>query len=230
MLRGIIFDKDGTLFSFADTWGAWCERLVVALAPDDKTLQRRLGDAVGFDMQTKAFVAGSAVVNASADETCSLLAELLPEFTVKQIEATGLDLLEGLPLSPVTDLPSLFVTLRNSGFKLGLATNDYEVVAHKHLKQLAVIDQFDFICGYDSGFGSKPGSGMIEAYCKATELDVSEVVMVGDSTHDLLAGRAAGVGLCVGVLTGPAEAEDLAAHADEILGDISGLPEVLSIK
>ena len=47
--------------------------------------------------------------------------------------------------------------------------------------------------------------------------------MVGDSRHDLAAGRAAGL-TTVAVLTGVAVAEDLADLADAILPDISHLP------
>jgi len=49
------------------------------------------------------------------------------------------------------------------------------------------------------------------------------VVMVGDSTHDLIAGRAAGMA-CVGVLTGTAVEGDLAPFADAVLPDIGHLP------
>ena len=51
--------------------------------------------------------------------------------------------------------------------------------------------------------------------------------MVGDSTHDLIAGSAAGVGLRVGVLTGPATVDDLEDYADIVLSDISLLPAYL---
>jgi phosphoglycolate phosphatase len=47
--------------------------------------------------------------------------------------------------------------------------------------------------------------------------------MVGDSRHDLEAGRAAGM-RTVAVLTGIAGAADLAPHADVVLADIGGLP------
>ncbi|MFD2856539.1 HAD family hydrolase [Seohaeicola zhoushanensis] len=47
--------------------------------------------------------------------------------------------------------------------------------------------------------------------------------MVGDSTHDLFAGRTAGMHT-VGVLTGVAGHEDLAPHADVVLPDIGHLP------
>ena len=47
--------------------------------------------------------------------------------------------------------------------------------------------------------------------------------MVGDSRHDLEAGRAAGM-RPVAVLTGIARAADLAPHAEVVLPDIGALP------
>ena len=53
---------------------------------------------------------------------------------------------------------------------------------------------------------------------------MQNLAMVGDSTHDLSAGRAAGIGINIGVLTGPATAADLAPFADLILNDINEIP------
>ena len=47
--------------------------------------------------------------------------------------------------------------------------------------------------------------------------------MVGDSRHDLISGRAAGMAT-VAVLTGIAGAGELAPHADVVLPDIGHLP------
>jgi phosphoglycolate phosphatase len=47
--------------------------------------------------------------------------------------------------------------------------------------------------------------------------------MVGDSTHDLRAGRAAGM-RTIGVLTGMARAQALAPLADVVLRDIGEIP------
>ncbi len=57
-------------------------------------------------------------------------------------------------------------------------------------------------------------------------LEPETVVMVGDSTHDLLAGRRAGM-RTLGVLTGTALAEELAPLADAVLPDIGHIPEWL---
>jgi phosphoglycolate phosphatase len=48
--------------------------------------------------------------------------------------------------------------------------------------------------------------------------------MVGDSLHDLDAGRAAGM-RTVAVLTGIADRAALAPHADVVLGHIGELPD-----
>ena len=55
------------------------------------------------------------------------------------------------------------------------------------------------------------------------KLKPERVVMVGDSTHDLLAGRAAGM-QTLGVLTGIAERPELAPLADAVLPDIGHIP------
>ena len=47
--------------------------------------------------------------------------------------------------------------------------------------------------------------------------------MVGDAVHDLAMGRAAGVGLNVGVLSGTSGRGDLEALADRIVGDVTEL-------
>ena len=53
--------------------------------------------------------------------------------------------------------------------------------------------------------------------------------MVGDSYHDLEMARAAGAGLAVGVLTGPAERGELETQADVVIADVRGLPSILDL-
>ena len=225
-LQGVLFDKDGTILSFNDIWGAWCEKVVAQLAPADQALQHRLSKAVGYNPDTHQFEPGALVVSASADETNDIWAQMLNQ-SPEHIEQIGLAALDDLPVSPVTDLNAVFTALRSAGLTLGVATNDYEAVAHRHLSSLGVDHHFDFICGFDSGFGSKPGPGMIRAFSSETNCQIERVAMVGDSTHDLHAGRAAGAGLLVAVLTGPASETDLSTDAHMVLNDISELPHTL---
>lgn len=132
-------------------------------------------------------------------------------------EAAAAPQAAAVPLAPLLD------SLRARGLRLGLATNDGEVPARAHLKAAGVLDRFDFIAGSDSGHGGKPGPGQLLAFARQMGIAPDRAVMVGDSTHDLAAGRAAGM-ITIGVLTGLATAEVLAPYADAVLPDIGGLP------
>jgi phosphoglycolate phosphatase len=131
------------------------------------------------------------------------------------------------PMSEAVPLRPLLASLRGRGLRLGVATNDSEAPARQHLASHGITDCFDFISGYDSGHGAKPDPGMCLAFARAVGLDPARIAMVGDSRHDLEAGRAAGM-RTVAVLTGIAKREDLAPHADAVLPDIGAIPGWLS--
>ena len=125
-----------------------------------------------------------------------------------------------MPLLP------LLSGLRARGLRLGLATNDAEAPARAHLAQAGIAAEFEFIAGFDSGHGGKPAPGQLLAFARATGLAPGRIAMVGDSAHDLEAGRRAGM-RTIGVLTGVAVAADLAPLADVILPDIGHIPAFL---
>ncbi|MBC7158321.1 MAG: HAD family hydrolase, partial [Rhodobacteraceae bacterium] len=124
---------------------------------------------------------------------------------------------------PAVPLAPLMRRLAERGLALGLATNDAEGAAHAHLEAVGIAAHMAFVAGYDSGFGAKPRPGMLLAFADRVGLAPARIAMVGDSRHDLLAGRAAGM-RTVAVLTGPARAEELAPLADVVLPDIGHLP------
>jgi phosphoglycolate phosphatase len=121
-----------------------------------------------------------------------------------------------VPLRPVLG------ALRGRGLRLGVATNDSEGPARAHLAQAGVADLFDFVAGFDSGWGGKPAPGQLAAFAAHTGILPTRIAMVGDSRHDLMAGRAAGM-RTVAVLTGIAEAPELSPLADAVLPDIGHL-------
>ena len=230
-IKGVLFDKDGTLIDITATWREAVEKIANHLAECDVTLTTTLCDAVGYDIRTKVFLPGSPVVAGSVDMVAELMASILPKWSAAEIEdlanRTALEM-GAEDLAPVARLRETLVALREMGFSLGVATHDAEATAHANIKMLGVDDLFDFVAGYDSGHGHKPGPGMPNAFAKAISADPSETVMVGDSVHDLGAGRAAGCALSVGVLTGPATEAELAPEGDIVLPSIADLPDVLA--
>ena len=113
--------------------------------------------------------------------------------------------------------------------RYGDQSNGAEAPARAHLAAAGVAGRFDFIAGSDSGHGAKPAPGQLLAFADAAGLAPASVLMIGDSRHDLTAGRAAGMGT-VGVLTGPATARDLADLADAVLPDIGHLGAYLTAR
>ncbi|WP_333815326.1 HAD family hydrolase [Tabrizicola sp.] len=226
MIDGLLFDKDGTLFDFRVSWGRWAKDFLTRIARD-AAHARRLGRAIGFDLDTGAFAPDSPVIAATAADIAAALQPELPGVTVEEL-TDRIDASAGqAPMSEAVPLRPLLSALRGQGLRLGVATNDSEAPARQHLANHGITDCFDFISGYDSGHGAKPGPGMCLAFARALGLEPARVAMVGDSRHDLEAGRAAGMRV-VAVLTGIARREDLEPHADVVLADIGALPDWLS--
>lgn len=226
MIDGVIFDKDGTLFDFRRSWGGWAQTLLRQIA-DDEAHAQALAAAIGYDLTAQAFAFDSPVIAGTATEVAAALLTQLPGWTAGQVEARINAAAAQAEMVPAVPLRPLLQDLRARGLRIGLATNDTEAPARAHLAAHDLTDLFDFISGYDSGHGAKPGPGMCLAFAQATGLDPARIAMVGDSLHDLHAGRAAGM-VCVAVLTGVALEPDLAPHADVVLPDIGGLPGWLS--
>lgn len=221
MIDGIIFDKDGTLFDFRLSWGAWCEALMRELAGQGVSAET-LGRAIGFDSATRQFAPDSRVIAGTPDEIAADLLPYFPQETAQSLLTRINRLAAEAPMVPAVDLRAVLGGLRVRGLKLGLVTNDAETPAHAHLAAAGIDDLFDFVAGFDSGHGAKPKPGPLLAFCRKTGLDPSRVAMVGDSRHDLEAGHAAGMHR-VAVLTGIAKADDLAPFADVVLDNIAGL-------
>ncbi len=222
-IAAILFDKDGTLFEFGATWESWARAFLLRITGQDLARATRVGRHIGFDMTTESFRPDSIVIAGTPAEIVAALAPHLPEIRPDLLLDRINEEAELAPQKQAVPLAGLLDGLRARGLMLGVATNDAEAPARAHLAGAGVLERFDFVAGFDSGHGAKPGPGQLLAFARAIGQAPEHVVMVGDSIHDLLAGRAAGM-KTVGVLTGLARERDLAPHADVVLPDIGHLP------
>lgn len=221
-LRGIIFDKDGTLFDFHQTWSSWTGDFIADLSENEPDTMAALSKALHYDLAERTIKPSSPLVAGTMEVAVDAARSAIPNFSEaafrqRIIRCTGL-----VPQVPAVPLAPLMELLRASGYQLGVATNDSEHPARDHLQRAGIIDYFCYIVGYDSGLGEKPAAGMLEGFCRQTNIPPRQCAMVGDSRHDLTSGRAAGM-ITIGVLTGLAESEELEDLADVILPDIGAL-------
>ena len=227
-IRGLVFDKDGTLFDFHATWSVWCDGLIRDLCGPDPAQVARLARRLDFDLDARRFAASSPMIAGTMEVIIDAVRDVLPhheEHALRRMilaTSAATQQIEVAPLVPILD------RLIAAGMTLGLATNDSEAPARAHLERAGILDRFAFVAGYDSGHGAKPTPGQLAAFCALTGIPPAECAMIGDSTHDLDSGRAAGM-TTIAVLTGLATRADLAPHADVVLDDIAALPAWLGI-
>lgn len=226
-IRGILFDKDGTLLDHEATWVPITIAIARHAAGGDHALAEALLEHGGFDIKTQKFRAGTPLAAGTPPQIAASWADVLGSRTPPRLELDIHRMFDEGSGNSVL-LPGIrdaLGRLRNEASFLGIATSDSVVGIHSSLGHHDVLDLFDFLAGYDSGHGVKPGPGMVQAFCRATRLDPSEVAVVGDNTHDLRMGLSAGAGLKIGVLTGTSGHEDLASEADIVIESVALLPE-----
>ncbi len=231
-IRGVLFDKDGTLIDFFQTWAPAYEAAARRLAGGDAALAERLLTIGGRDPATGRFKPDSPLASGTNAEITRIWAEAIGHGDVEGLNKALNLFFNDHALNnarPVTDLVDLFGRLKSHGLRLGLATMDSAAAAEAQLLAFGVRPLMDFVCGYDSGFGCKPEPGMVEAFCRSANLEPTEIAVVGDSPHDLDMARTAGAGLAVGVLTGVSPREVLMLHADLVLESIAELETALEI-
>jgi phosphoglycolate phosphatase len=229
--RGIVFDKDGTLLDFNRTWLPIYLYAASEFAGGVTALADQLLAGHGFDPERRRFQSGSLLAAGNNHQIADAWALQLQQ--TDQVEAFARRLNEifrdqgRIQATPVAGLAATLEQLKGCGYLLGVATADSYQGIINTLQSFDVLEQFDFLAGYDSGHGVKPEAGMVSAFCEQTGIASEQVVVVGDNRHDIEMGRNANVGICVGVLTGTSERSDLESIADVVLDDIASLPEYL---
>ncbi len=187
-ITSIIFDKDGTLVDMDATWGQAMTHSLNELCNDDEQ-KRLVAHNLGLDMETMSFTEDSIAPRTTWSNLRSILATAIDpdEFAVlNRKHAVEF-------LSPTPNAVETITQLFNDGYKLGLATNHVTEPTVKQLELLGIDQYFTCVLAADSGFGSKPEPGMLTEAMSRLGADTQECVMVGDTTSDLGAAKAAGL-------------------------------------
>lgn len=226
-IRGILFDKDGTLIDFNRSWFGIILGLARRSAEDDEDRARDLAAQVGYDWGEQRFIGGSVVAAGTMAELVTLWHPELDAAALSQrIADYDLFAVEQGARSAVAigGLGTTLSTLQDQGFTLGIATNDSEAGARATAAALGVTSRFDSIIGYDSVAQPKPFPDQLHLFAEHTGLDAKAIAMVGDNLHDLEMAHAAGAGLAIGVLSGNSTREELEGRAHLIIDSIADLP------
>lgn len=228
-ITAILFDKDGTLLDYQSSWGQINRRAAMIAAKGDVAFAAQLMRFGGMDPDSGITYPDGLLAAATAREiatawvaegapfTADTLTALLDEEFCNSVGS----------VVPVTDLAALFTRLKGRGMRLGIASSDGAASIVRTVERFDLVPHVDFIAGYDSGYGVKPGGGMVAGFCAHTGVAPAAVAVVGDNGHDMEMAHAGGAGLRIGVLTGTGTRESLAPVSHMVLGSIEELEGVL---
>jgi len=207
--RFLIFDFDGTL---ADT----NEGIV-------RTFQEtflRMGKTV-----PSVEIITSTIGRALRDGFTDAMPDLSDEEADKAVEIyRGIFASIGFPL--ITAFPGIVQMLhrlKDSGFKMAVASSRSHHSLEKLAEQTGVIDFFEGMFGAEDVINHKPAPDLVNLIVSKYGLDRDDVLVIGDASFDILMGHSAGCKVCA-VTWGNQSAASLRELEPEYL--VSSVPEL----
>ena len=76
-IRGLIFDKDGTIFKFQESWGKWCDSFLKELSDGDIEILNKTAASLGFSLTEKKFFSDSPFVAGTFENNINRLERVI---------------------------------------------------------------------------------------------------------------------------------------------------------
>lgn len=240
-IRGILFDKDGTIIDFYTLWMPVVEKVTddvlsqfAGIEPGDgrhKTVRRDLMDIFGIYPEAEEIDPDGNLAAATVASSARQMADYMREkemepavhyqelaeeiMSVMKESFFQVDFVDFV--KPTADLDELFSLLKERGLYIGIATADTRPSTLTILKELDVMEYLDYIACGDDDIPDKPDPAVVDEFCEKFALSPSQVAFVGDTPTDMKTARNAGAGMAAGVLCGVGTRESLADLADVLM-------------
>ena len=238
-IKGILFDKDGTIIDFYEVWGTAAEPVLEWILEKygldgNRKLKEKLLEALGVHGQ----VIDSE--GALAWKPYDLIAKDLEKIFLQEnisISCTELkeNLIDGFYEEvcakrqeyPVfTDMKKLMSKLHQMGIRIGLATTDEYESTKVCMEKIGISKWISFYGTAGLGYPEKPDGELIVMAAKEWGIQSEEVAVIGDTPNDMRFARN-GNAVGIGVLSGTGKREDLEPLAHYVIHSVDELLNLL---
>jgi len=212
-VKGILFDKDGTLLHFISLWGCWSESLyrhyTSQLPGEIAPLSELLGTVHDAEGLVCDYHRHGPLAMGSIHDLLAILAWQGYHLGLSWGDAIRLareskeladaEMEHIRPANPLPGILDLLQQCQEQGLPMGIVTADETSEAMKHMKWMGIDHFFQVIIGNDQVERGKPYPDMVEKACLAMGLTANEVAVIGDTNGDMQMGNAAGVLVTIGL-------------------------------
>ncbi|WP_320127967.1 HAD-IA family hydrolase [uncultured Sphaerochaeta sp.] len=236
-LKGIIFDKDGTLFDYAQVWGevlveSISEAFITLGKPEKESAKIAMLRMLGIDHEGKVIPKGLVFTHKKVTIILRFILfclryriNALKAFKAYQDNVRNSEPLikEKLNTMDFSIQQELFRLLKQKEYHIGIITSDTTSSTHLFLSMMGLKDQIDFISARDSGYKRKPNADSFQVFCSLFGLDNRQVAVVGDTGTDMKFAKNCKAGYRIALLSGSNNKKLLEKKSDVLYDDISGL-------
>ena len=214
-IKAVLFDLDGTLLDsydlIADSWRHTVGSLVSRTVSDDE-VRRTLGEMLIDSMRR-------LIPEADPEEAVDFYREYQREVFLDRIR-----LFEGTE--------ELLAALGKAGIKKALVTSRMRSSTFRALEKFGITDLFDAILTASDTDKFKPDPEPIFMILDMVGCKPGEAILIGDTSHDIEAGRAAGVFTVLAnwsVALPPGEARRNAPAPDAAINKLQDILKILNL-
>ena len=197
MIKGILFDKDGTLLEFHSTQHYIYANVFACLKDRYRVpgpLLQELREALGHlpDRLTSDSLlqisTNPQIAEALFDRSKKYAAEYQWQLPFDKNDLMELieelSLRDDVPYTALSGVPETLRYLKHKGYKLGIATVDTLAATVAGLKKTGILDYFDYL-GTGEESKPKPDTFLADKFCSQCDLKADEILIVGDSPNDM---------------------------------------------